>query len=354
MTRDRRSLEDLFGIRHPLIQAPMAGSTTLKLAAAVSEVGGLGSLGSATTPPAALLDQAVELRALTDRPFNLNFFCHDPPELSELDATQALDEIRPLYDELGLKLPSEPNVPPISFDEGRLSALIEIAPAVASFHFGLPSDSALEAIREAGSKIIASATSVSEAVHLNGRGVDAIIAQGAEAGGHRGSFLVAGDDGPVGTFALVPQVVDAVDVPVIAAGGIADGRGLAAAMMLGAAGVQIGTAFLACPEAGTHPLHREALRSAEANETTITRSFSGRPARALSNRFTDLDGLNTIAFPAQISISRPLAAAAAEQGSGEFLAMWAGQAAPLAREIPAADLVDVIMAEAEDALTSRP
>ncbi|MGA7396493.1 MAG: nitronate monooxygenase [Solirubrobacterales bacterium] len=350
MTLDRRCLEELFGIKHPLIQAPMAGATTPKLAAEVSEAGGLGSLGSATSPPDVLLDQAAELRALTDHPFNLNFFCHEPPELSQLEATKALDEVRPLYDELGLGLPPEPTIPSISFDEDRLSALIEIAPAVASFHFGLPSDFALKAISEMGSKIIASATSVSEAVHLNDRGVDAIIAQGAEAGGHRGSFLIAGDDGPVGTFALVPQVVDAVDVPVIAAGGIADGRGLAAAMMLGAAGVQIGTAFLACPEAGTHPLHRKALRSARADKTTITRSFSGRPARALRNRFTDLDRLDTVAFPAQTSISGPLARAAAEQGSSDFLAMWAGQAAPLAREIPAAELVSVIIAEAEDAL----
>ena len=237
-------------------------------------------------------------------------------------------------------------IPPITFDEGRLSALLEIAPAVASFHFGLPAASALTAISEAGSKIIASSTTVSEAVHLSDCGVDAIIAQGAEAGGHRGSFLVAGDDGPVGTLALVPQVVDAVDVPVIAAGGIADGRGLAAAIMLGAAGVQVGTAFLACPEAGTHPLHREALRLARAEATTITRSFSGRPARAIRNRLTDLEALDPMDFPAQFSISGPLATAAAEQGSSEFLAMWAGQAAPLARELPAAELVRVIVAEA--------
>lgn len=350
MTRDRRRLEDLFGIVLPLIQAPMAGVTTLELAAAVSGAGALGSLGSATTPPEVLLDQAEELRALTDGPFNLNFFCHEAPELSDAGATRVRENIQPLYDELGLGPSPEPVTPPIAFDEERLSVLLEIAPVVASFHFGLPTDSALATIREAGSKIIASATTVSEAVHLSERGVDAIIAQGAEAGGHRGSFLVAGDDGPVGTFALVPQVVDAVDVPVVAVGGIADGRGLAAAMVLGAAGVQVGTAFLACPEAAIHPLHREALRSVEAEATTITRAFSGRPARAIRNRFTDLEALDPIAFPAQLSISGPLATTASEQGSSEFLAMWAGQAAPMVRGLPAAELVEVIMAEAEEAL----
>ncbi len=329
----------------------MAGVATPELAAAVSAAGGLGALGSAALTPEALLRQVDELRSLTDRPFNLNFFCHEMPELSDLEVTGVREGLGPLYDELGLGPPPEPAVAPITFDEGRLSALLEIAPSVTSFHFGLPGDSDLAAIREAGSRIIASATSVSEAVHLSDRGVDAIIAQGAEAGGHRGSFLVPGDDGPVGTFALVPQIVDAVDVPVIAAGGIADGRGLAAAIVLGAAGVQMGTAFLACPEAATHPLHREALRSAKADATVITRSFSGRPARVLSNRFAELEDLDALAFPAQFSLSGPLGEAAAEQGSGEFLAMWSGQAAPLAREVPAAELVKAIVAEADAALS---
>ncbi|MBK5111915.1 MAG: nitronate monooxygenase [Thermoleophilia bacterium] len=342
-----KHLEDLIGIEHPVIQAPMAGSTTPELVAAVSEAGGLGSLGSAATPPDSLTEAAAAVRSLTERPFNMNFFCHETPSESELDATGVRARLRPLYLELGLGEPPEPAVPPIAFNEDRLAALLEIAPAVASFHFGLPPDSALAAIRDAGCRVIASATSVSEAAYLSDHGVDAVIAQGAEAGGHRGSFLVGGDDGPVGTFALVPQVVDAVDLPVIAAGGIADGRGLAAALMLGAAGVQIGTAFLSCPEAATHPLHREALRSARSDATTITRAFSGRPARALRNRFTDRAESDPLPFPAQLSISGPLSRTAAERGSPDFLAMWAGQAAPLAREIPAGDLVEKIVAEAE-------
>ncbi len=341
----------MFGIDHPLIQAPMAGVATPGLAAAVSNAGGLGSLGSAALAPEALLRQVDELRSLTDRPFNLNFFCHEAPELSGLSATGAQEGLRPVYDELDIGPPPEPAVAPITFDQRRLAALLEVAPSVASFHFGLPGDSDLAAIGEAGIRVIASATTVSEAVHLSDRGVDAIIAQGAEAGGHRGSFLIPGDDGPVGTFALVPQIVDAVEMPVIAAGGIADGRGMAAAIVLGASGVQVGTAFLACPEAATHPLHREALRSAKADATVITRSFSGRPARVLSNRLAELEGLDVLPFPAQFSLSGPLGEAAAERGSGDFLAMWSGQAAPMSREVPAADLVKAIVAEADAALS---
>jgi nitronate monooxygenase len=243
-------------------------------------------------------------------------------------------------------------VPPIAFDEERLAALLEIRPAVASFHFGLPDEGALEAIREAGCRVLSSATTVAEAEQLAERGADAVIAQGAEAGGHRGSFLVAGDDGPVGTLALVPQVVDAIDVPVIAAGGIGDGRGLAAALALGAGGAQIGTAFLVCPEAAIHPLHRAALRSARAEATTITRAFSGRPARAIRNRAVKEAGDDPLPYPAQMSMSGPLGAAAAERGSGEFLAMWAGQGAPLVRELPAAQLVDRIVSDAQRVLAA--
>jgi nitronate monooxygenase len=256
----------------------------------------------------------------------------------------------PLYEELGLGDPPEPFALPISFDEARLEALLEIRPAVASFHFGLPEEAAIKAVKDAGCRVVSSATTVAEAEDLVRRGADAVIAQGAEAGGHRGSFLVAGDDGPVGTLALVPQVVDAVDVPVIAAGGIGDGRGLAAALALGAAGAQIGTAFLACPEAAVHPLHREALRSARAEGATITRAFSGRPARALRNRAVDEAGADPLPFPAQLVLSGPLGAAAAERGSGEFLSMWAGQAAPLAREMPAAELVARLVGDARDVL----
>jgi nitronate monooxygenase len=343
----RTALTELLGIEHPLIQAPMAGITTPELVAAVSGGGGLGSLGAAALSPDELLAQARAIRGLTDRPFNLNFFCHRPPELGAPDIERARASVAALYAELGLGEPPAPSVPPLDFDAARLEALVEIRPAVASFHFGLPDQAAVDAIRATGCRVMSTATTVSEAEHLAGRGVDAVIAQGAEAGGHRGSFLVAGDDGPVGTFALVPQIVDATEVPVIAAGGITDGRGVAAALALGAAGAQLGTAFLACPEAVIHSLYREALRSARADGTRITRAFSGRPARALRNRATEEAAGHPLGFPAQFTLSAPLAAAAAARGSDAFLPMWAGQAAPLARELPAADLVARIAGEAE-------
>jgi nitronate monooxygenase len=346
----RTALTDLLGVESPVIQAPMASAATPELAVAVSNAGGLGSLGSAILPPEQLTEQARAVRDGTDRPFNVNFFCHAPPELDEPAVADARGRLAELYREFELGEPPEPAVPPIAFDAARLEALLEIRPAVASFHFGLPDDDAIGAVREAGCRILSSATTPAEAEALVQRGADAVIAQGAEAGGHRGSFLVAGDDGPVGTLALVPQVVDAVDVPVIAAGGIGDGRGLAAALALGAAGAQIGTAFLACPEAAIHPLHRAALRDARAEDTTITRAFSGRPARALRNRATDEDGGATLPFPAHLSLSGPLGVAAAERDSGEFLALWAGQAAPLAVELPAAELVRRLVGDAERAL----
>jgi nitronate monooxygenase len=346
----RTGLTELLGIEHPVIQAPMGGAATHELAAAVSAAGGLGSLGSAPLAPDELIAQARAVRDATDRPFNVNFFCHPSPELDAQEAGRARERFDDLYRELGLGEPPEPSVPPVAFDEARLAALLEVRPAVASFHFGLPEPAAIEAIGEAGCRVLSSATTVAEAERLAELGVDAVIAQGGEAGGHRGSFLVAGDDGPVGTLALVPQVVDAVDVPVIAAGGIGDGRGLAAALALGADGAQIGTAFLACPEATVHPLHREALRSARAEQTTLTRAFSGRPARALRNRATEEAGEDPLPFPAQLSLSAPLAEAGAKGGSNEFLSMWVGQAAPLAREMPAAELVAALVSDAERTL----
>jgi nitronate monooxygenase len=340
----------LLGIEHPIVQAPMAGLSTPALVAAVSDAGGLGSLGAAALGPDELVQQARAVRELTDRPFNLNFFCHEAPTLDAATAARERERLAPLYEELALGEPPEPFVPPLAFDAARLDAVLQIRPAVASFHFGLPGPAAVDALHEAGCLILSSATTVAEAEDLADRGADVVIAQGAEAGGHRGSFRVAGDDGPVGTLALVPQVVDAVEVPVIAAGGISDGRGLAAALALGAAGAQLGTAFLACPEAAVHPLHRAALRSARAEDATITRAFSGRPARALRNRAVEEAGDEPLAFPAQFSMTAPLGLAAAQQGSPDFLALWAGQAAPLAVELPAAELVSRIAREAERVL----
>jgi nitronate monooxygenase len=347
MTMPTRVTE-LLGIRQPVLQAPMAGAATPELAAAVSGAGGLGALGSAVLGVEELRREVDAVRAVTDAPFNLNFFCHRQPRPTAELADRARARVAPLYAELGLGDPPAAGDDPTRFDAGRLAAVLELRPAVVSFHFGLPEAEAVSEIRGAGSRVIASATTVAEAVELEQRGVDAVIAQGAEAGGHRGSFLVEGDEGPVGTLALVPQVVDAVGVPVIAAGGIGDGRGLAAILSLGAGAAQIGTTFLRCPEAGIHPAHRAALSGTPADETTITRAFSGRPARAVRNRLSEALGPgDVLPFPLQRDLTAPLAEGSEPE---QALAMWLGQAAALAVERPAAELVSELVADAERAL----
>jgi nitronate monooxygenase len=339
----RTAVTELLGIEHPVLQAPMASVATPELAAAVSNAGGLGALGSAMLAPEALRGEAEALRALTDRPFQLNFFCHRFPEIDSAMVDAARAAMKRLYDEVGLGPPPEPSAPMIDFDEARLEALLEIAPAVVSFHFGLPGADAVAACREAGLCVLATATTVEEARHLEAAGVDAVVAQGADAGGRRGSFLVGGDDGPVGTLSLVPQLVDAVNVPVIAAGGIADGRGLAAALALGAGAVQMGTAFVLAVESGAPDHYRKALAGSRPENTTITRNFSGRPARVLANRITD-EVVDPLPYPAQMSLTMPLRLAGDDRG--EHYPMWAGQGAALARELPAAEIVERTVAEA--------
>jgi nitronate monooxygenase len=340
------AITELLAIRHPVLQAPMAAAATPQLAAAVSAAGGLGALGSAVLTADELREQAAEVRSATDAPFNLNFFCHASAEPTAELAERARERVAPLYAERGLGEPPDvDDDDPTRFDAARLEAVLDIRPAVVSFHFGLPDASAVAAIRDSGIRVIATATTVAEAVWLEQLGIDAVIAQGAEAGGHRGSFLVPGDDGPVGTLALVPQVVDAVAAPVVAAGGIADGRGLAAALALGAGAAQIGTGFLVCPEAGIHPAHRAAVLATAAEATTITRAFSGRPARAVHNRVSEaLAGEELLPFPLQRSLTGPLAEGTDPE---RVLAMWLGQAAPLASERPAAEVVEALVAEAE-------
>jgi nitronate monooxygenase len=343
----RTRVTELLGVEHPVLQAPMARVAGPELAAAVSGAGALGGLGSAMLDVDELRAQAAQVRASTDRPFQLNFFCHPRPQVEAADARAARARLAPLYEELGLGEPPEPSTPPIDFDASRLDALLAIRPAVASFHFGLPDGAAIAACREAGITVLASATTVAEARDLEERGVDAVVAQGAEAGGHRGSYLVDGDDGPVGTLALVPQVVDAVSVPVVAAGGIADGRGLAASLVLGAGAAQIGTAFVACPESGAPPAYRAALRAADAERTTITRAFSGRPARVVRNRGTE-EITDPLPYPAQMSLTAALRDAGGNPA--DFFPLFAGQAALLAREAPAAEVVATVVAEAERVL----
>ena len=320
---------DRIGIELPIIQAPMAGSQDSALAIAVSNAGGLGSLPCALLNPERTRVELAKLRVGTDRPYNVNFFCHRQPELNaEREATWR-STLAPFYREFGIDVDA---VPPgagrAAFDASAADLLAEFRPRVVSFHFGLPAPALVDRVRALGAFVISSATTVEEALWLEAHGVDAIVAQGLEAGGHRGHFLATDLSTQLGTVALVPQIVQAVRLPVIAAGGIADSVGVAAALRLGACAVQVGTAYLLCPEATTSSAHREALRSDAARHTAITNVFTGRPARGIVNRLMRELGAMSGAvpdFPLAAAAVAPLRAHAEGNGSGDFSPLWAGQ-----------------------------
>lgn len=338
MWRDRRLL-DLFGIEHPIIQAPMAGAQGSALAIAVSEAGGLGSLPSAMFSVEQARTEMQVIRQRTDKPFNVNFFCHAVPAADAAREAKWVERLAPYRKELGVEQPTI-DLGRGSFDDAMCALVEEFRPRVVSFHFGLPEKRLYDRVKAAGSIVIVSATTVEEARWLEARGVDAIIAQGAEAGGHRGIFLSEDVTSQPGTMALVPQVVDAVRVPVIAAGGIGDARGIAAALMLGAAGVQIGTAYLLTPESTISPIYRAALKGAREDQTVLTNVFTGRPARGIVNRIVREVGpmsADAPAFPVATGATFPLRAKAEASGSGEFTSLWSGQAPRFAREMPAGD-----------------
>ncbi|MGK9168466.1 nitronate monooxygenase family protein [Inquilinus limosus] len=352
----RRDLQELLGIEHPLIQAPMTSVTTPELVSAVCNAGALGSLGCGILPPDMVRDQVAAVRASTNHAFNLNFFAHTTPPLDRAAVARARARLQRYYDELGLGAPPEPSEPPVpAFDPARLELVLELRPRVASFHFGLPGEDALRRLKQAGCAVLSSATTVAEARWLEEAGADAIIAQGAEAGGHRGTFTDHPGAGSVGTMALVPQVADAVRVPVIAAGGIFDGRGIAAAFKLGASGVQIGTAFLGCPESNVPAPYRAALRGATDQSTHVTRAYTGRPARVLRSRFSsemEAEEAPVLDFPFQAALTMPLGRSA--DGTTirpDFLPMWAGQGAAAVDEIPAGELVRRLVADAQSFLS---
>lgn len=342
------SLQTLFGIDHPLIQAPMAGVQLHGLAAAVSNAGALGSLPAALLAPAALKEELGKLRAATDKPYNVNFFAHTNPEPDAAREDAWRQALSPYYAEFGIdaaSIPAGPGRQP--FSPAVADLLEEFKPKVVSFHFGLPAPEMMQRMRGWGTRIIASATTVEEAKWLAERGVDAIIAQGVEAGGHRGIFLSDDLTTQVGTFSLVPQIARAVKLPVIATGGIADANGVAAAMALGAAGVQVGTAYMLCPEATTSPLHRAALKSERARHTALTNLFTGRPARGIVNRaMRELGPISPLApaFPLATSGIAPLRAKAEAAGRDDFTSMWAGQNPDGCKEIPAAELTRELVA----------
>ena len=358
MTRwpDRRIL-DLFGIELPIIQAPMAGATTVEMVVAAAKAGGLGSLPSALLTVEGLRQALHEIRAATHAPVNVNFFSHVSPAEDPAAQMRWRALLAPYFVDAGL----DPAAPIAAagrapFDNAFCEVVEELKPEVVSFHFGLPDRSLVQRVKAAGAKIMSSATTVGEAVWLEKNGVDAVIAMGFEAGGHRGNFLSQDMTTQVGIMALLPQVVDAVRVPVIAAGGIADGRGVAAALMLGAAAVQVGTAYLFCPEARIPALHAEALASARDDSTAITNVFTGRPARGVVNRLMrDLGPISDAvpAFPTAGGALVPIRAKAEAESRNDFTNLWAGQASSLALKVGAEELTRELYQSALDVIARR-
>ena len=350
MWPDRRLL-DLFKIKHPIVLAPMAGAMDTNLAIAVAQAGGLGSLPVAMLNERQMRAQVETFRAATTKPINLNFFVHKPPELNNAREHAWRERLMPYYVEFGIDraapVPSSNRTP---FDAALCAAVEELKPEVVSFHFGLPEASLLKRVKAVGCIVMSSATTAEEACWLEANGCDAVIAQGFEAGGHRGMFLTDNLATQVGTLALVPQIVDAVKLPVIAAGGITDARGIAAAFALGASGAQLGTAYLFCPESKILAPHRAALKVTHDDGTVLTNVMTGRPARGIINRvMRELGPISDIApeFPLAAGALAPLHAKAQAQGSGDFSSMWAGQAASLGRELPARELTTKLADEAQ-------
>ena len=344
----------LVRIQFPIIQAPMAGGpTTPELVAAVSNSGAPGSFGAAVLAPEAIRQVIEEIRTRTKKPFNVNLFVLEKPNPDARQVARALELLGPIRAELGMP----PGTVPQKFgedSENQFRALLEAAPPVASFTFGILTREQVAALKSRGSLVIGSATTVAEAKAWEAVGADAVCAQGSEAGGHRGTFLGDFESAMVGSMALIPQIVDAVRVPVIAAGGIMDGRGIAAALMLGASAAQLGTAFLTCPEAGVSATWKTALRNAKDTQTMVTRAFTGRPARGIANEF--MLRLRDVQdeFPSYLiqgALTGPIRQAAAKANRPEFTAMWAGQGAGMSRDLPAAELVAKLVQETKKVLS---
>lgn len=339
------------GLTYPIVQAPMAGVSTPELAAAVSNAGGLGSIGVGATDAAGARKMIEELRERTRQPFNVNLFVHATPRADPRRETDWLHAMTPAFARFDATPPAELRTiyTSLAANQEMLSALVSLAPAVVSFHFGLPDRDRIAALKGAGCFLISTATSLDEARAAARVGIDAIVAQGFEAGGHRGVFDPDAPDDCLGTLALTRLLVARTDLPVIAAGGIMDGRGIAAALSLGAVAAQLGTAFVACPESGADDAYREALNGEAAYHTVMTRAISGRPARCLQNRFTEWAQQNDEQlppdYPRAYAAGKALNAAAKTAGEFGFGAHWAGQGAPLARPMPAAQLIATLVSE---------
>lgn len=340
-------LPRLLNIRYPIIQAPMAGVSTPSLAAAVSNAGGLGSLGlgaSTVTQAQALIEQT---RQLTDRPFNVNLFCHTPSRRDAVQEAQWLARLAPAFARYHGTPPKQLNEIYQTFHQHQsmLDMLLEQKPAVVSFHFGVPTSEVIRRFQQQGTVTMASATCVDEARLIAQAGIDVVIAQGYEAGGHRGIFDPHGDDRQMSTFTLLQALKQAVDLPIVAAGGIMHGAAIASLMQLGASGVQLGTAFLLCPEAGIDSGYRQALTQNSDVVTFLTAAISGRPARCVKNSWHEIGEGEIPAYPLAYDAGKALATAAKAQGDHGFGAHWAGQGVAMIREMPAADLVRVLVVE---------
>jgi len=338
---DRR-LMDLFKTEYPIVLAPLAGVADSELAIAAAEGGALGSLACAMLSPEKAREQVNIFRQRVSAPINMNFFSHKAVNADPAREATWRQRLAPYFRELGLDSGATINAANRApFDDALCDVVEELKPEVVSFHFGLPDKRLLDRVKATGCVVISSATTVKEAVWLESHGVDAVIAQGAEAGGHRGMFLTDNIGEQPGTFALVPQIADAVKVPVIASGGIADGRGIAAAFALGASGVQIGSAYLRCPESKVNAMARVALAEARDDSTVITNVMTGRPARGVQNRVMREVGpiaIEAPAFPHAATALGPLKVAAEKLGRVDFTNLWAGQAIGMAREVPASEL----------------
>lgn len=351
MTGTRNRLLDLLGIDRPIIQAPMAGTSSPAMAAAVANAGGLGSLGVASGTAEAAGKAIAAMRERSNRPLNVNVFCHQPAKPDAAREAAWISRLKPEFDRLGATPPAALTEIYRSFvvDDEMLKILVAQRPKVVSFHFGVPSADRVRALKDAGIVLFASATSLAEARQGVATGVDAVVAQGYEAGGHRGVFDQDAPDDRLGTMALTRILVREIGVPVIAAGGIMDGAGIAAALQLGAAAAQLGTAFVGTPESLADEGYRAALFSDAAHHTTMTAAISGRPARCLANRFTalsaDIAPAEIAAYPIAYDLGKALHAAAKAKAEFGYGAQWAGQGAPLARAMPAADLVGTLAAE---------
>jgi nitronate monooxygenase len=344
----KNELLDRLEIEHPIILAPMGGGpSTPELVAAVSNSGGLGSLAAAYLTPEQILAETRRIRELTDKPFQVNLFAGAWETQSQGDAGRMLSILSEIHQQLGLPAPVAPNLPPDPFP-AQFEAVLQARPAVFSFTFGIPSQDAIAQLKARGIVVLGTATTVDEARMLEAAGVDAVIAQGAEAGAHRGTFSGPFEKAMVPILDLVRGIRSAVRLPVIASGGLMAGRDIAGALAAGASGAALGTAFLACPESGASPAYKRAILGAHRDSTVITRAFSGRPARGLANRFIREMAENENAilpYPLQNALTRAMRKAAAEQNNPEFLSLWAGQGVARARALPAAELVRTLLAE---------